>query len=78
MQAEEGRLQAGSRRLHVLAVGLDVVNDRLTWSDEIYRIFGLQPQEVRATTRLFLEAASDDLLPWMLPIPALREGRQQL
>jgi PAS domain S-box-containing protein len=33
----------------------DLVNGRLTWSDEVYRIFGLQPQEFGATYEAFLE-----------------------
>jgi len=35
---------------------LDLVNDRLSWSDETYRIFGLKPQEFEATYEAFLEA----------------------
>jgi PAS domain S-box-containing protein len=35
---------------------LDLVNNRLTWSDEVYRIFGLQPQEFDATYEAFLDA----------------------
>ncbi len=33
---------------------LDIVNDVLTWSDEIYRIFDLKPQEFDATYEAFL------------------------
>ncbi len=39
---------------------LDLVNNRLTWSDEVYRIFGLQPQEFGATYEVFLEAVHPD------------------
>ena len=39
---------------------LDVVNNSLSWSDQVYRIFGLQPQEFRATYDAFLEAVHPD------------------
>ena len=41
---------------HLGSWELDLVRDRLTWSDEVYRIFGLQPQEFGATYEAFLEA----------------------
>jgi PAS domain S-box-containing protein len=34
----------------------DIVNDTLSWSDEIYRIFGLVPQQFGATFKTFLQA----------------------
>ncbi|MEW5721749.1 MAG: ABC transporter substrate-binding protein, partial [Thermodesulfobacteriota bacterium] len=34
---------------------LDLVQNKLLWSDEIYRIFGLEPQEFEATYEAFLE-----------------------
>ena len=34
----------------------DIVNNRLYWSDEIYRIFGLKPQEFGATYQAFLRS----------------------
>ena len=34
----------------------DVVNNRVDWSDEIYRIFGLMPQQFGATYEAFLQA----------------------
>jgi diguanylate cyclase (GGDEF)-like protein/PAS domain S-box-containing protein len=34
---------------------LDLVNNSLYWSDEVYRIFGLKPQEFGATYEAFLE-----------------------
>jgi PAS domain S-box-containing protein len=33
---------------------LDLIDNRLSWSDEVYRIFGLQPRELRATYEDFL------------------------
>lgn len=34
----------------------DIVADKLAWSDEIYRIFGLEPQEFGATYEAFLNS----------------------
>ena len=41
---------------HVGSWTLDVVNNVLTWSDETYRIFGLEAQEFAATYEAFLDA----------------------
>jgi PAS domain S-box-containing protein len=38
----------------------DIVNNELRWSDEIYRIFGLQPQEFGATYEAFLNSVHPD------------------
>ncbi|OGH06014.1 MAG: hypothetical protein A2W22_03765 [Candidatus Levybacteria bacterium RBG_16_35_11] len=35
---------------------LNLINNKLTWSDEVYRIFGLKPQEFGATYEAFLNA----------------------
>ena len=39
---------------------LDLVNNDLSWSDETYRIFGLQPQEFAATYDAFVERIYPD------------------
>ncbi len=39
---------------------LDILNNKLTWSDEIYRIFGLKPQEFEGTYEAFLENIHPD------------------
>ncbi|WP_424356726.1 PAS domain S-box protein [Methanocella sp. MCL-LM] len=39
---------------------LDLENNRLTWSDEAYRIFGLKPQEFGATYEAFLAIIHPD------------------
>lgn len=41
---------------HLGSWSLDLIANRLIWSDEIYRIYGLQLQEFTATYEAFLEA----------------------
>ena len=38
-----------------LLYGSTLINNKLDWSDEIYRIFGIKPQEFEATYEAFLE-----------------------
>jgi PAS domain S-box-containing protein len=51
----EGRLADAQRIAHTGHWDWDIVTNELSWSDEIYRIFGLQPQEFAATYEAFLE-----------------------
>lgn len=52
------KLQSGLNKAQALAnIGhweLDLTNNALYWSDEVYRIFGLKPQEFGATYEAFL------------------------
>jgi PAS domain S-box-containing protein len=65
-QAEEA-LREGEERLkrsqeiaHLGSWELDLDEDKLTWSDEAYRIFGLEPQEFGATYEAFLDRVHPD------------------
>lgn len=39
---------------------LDLIKNKLIWSDEVYRIFGLMPQEFEATYKAFLDRVHPD------------------
>ena len=56
----EDRLKRSQEIAHLGSWELDLKNDRLTWSDEVYRIFGLRPQEFGATYEAFLDAVHPD------------------
>ncbi len=53
-------LNRAQRIAHVGNWDWDIVKGTLAWSDEIYRIFGLQPQEFGATYEAFLEYIHPD------------------
>jgi PAS domain S-box-containing protein len=50
------RLNRAQEIAHLGSWELDLAGNRLSWSDEVYRIFGLQPREFVATYEAFLEA----------------------
>ncbi|MDW7709560.1 MAG: PAS domain S-box protein [Deferrisomatales bacterium] len=60
LQASEERLKRAQEIAHLGSWELDLEHDRLTWSDEVYRIFGLEPQELRATYGAFLDGVHPD------------------
>ncbi|MFZ4437934.1 MAG: PAS domain-containing protein [Syntrophales bacterium] len=60
LRESETRLNKAQQIAHVGSWELDILTNRLIWSDEIYRIFGLQPQEFGATYEAFLDAIHPD------------------
>lgn len=60
LRESENRMNKSQEIAHLGSWELDLMNNRLTWSDEAYRIFGLQPQEFGATYEAFLRAVHPD------------------
>ena len=56
----ERRMNISQEIAHLGGWELDIENDSLSWSDEVYRIFGLQPQEFDATYEAFLDNVHPD------------------
>ncbi len=55
-QANASRMNRSQEISHLGSWELDLQTNQLTWSDEVYRIFGLQPQEFGASYQAFLDA----------------------
>lgn len=53
-------LTEAQRIAHIGIWNLDIIDNCLTWSDEIYRIFGLQPKQLEATYEGFLKLIHPD------------------
>jgi diguanylate cyclase (GGDEF)-like protein/PAS domain S-box-containing protein len=60
LQSNQSLLKEAQRIANIGHWELDLVNNVLSWSDEVYRIFGLQPQEFGATYEAFLEHIHPD------------------
>ncbi|MGE5810284.1 MAG: PAS domain S-box protein, partial [Ignavibacteria bacterium] len=56
LRESEKLLKTTQEISHLGSWQLDLINNKLTWSDEVYKIFGLKPQEFKATYEAFLEA----------------------
>lgn len=56
LRESEQSLKHAQEIAHLGSWELDLIHNRLTWSDEVYRIFGLEPQEFGATYEAFLAA----------------------
>ena len=58
---------------------LDVASNKITWSDEVYRIFGVTPQEFEPSYAAFLELVHPDdrMLVDEAYSTSLREGRDE-
>ncbi|TAL67572.1 MAG: PAS domain S-box protein [Bacteroidetes bacterium] len=60
LRESEANLREAQAIAHLGHWELDLINNRLTWSDEIYRIFGVEPQEFGASYDAFLNYVHPD------------------
>ncbi|MBN2465548.1 PAS domain-containing protein, partial [candidate division WOR-3 bacterium] len=60
LHESEDQLKGAQQLAHLGSWTLDLAKNKLTWSDEVYRIFGLQPQEFGATYEAFLDRVHPD------------------
>lgn len=60
LSKSEARLAEAQRIAKVGSWELDLINNQVTWSDEVYRIFGLQVDEFGASYEAFLERVHPD------------------
>lgn len=60
LKKSEQALAEAQRIAHIGSWELDLVHNQLTWSSEVYRIFGLLPREFSATYEAFLDAIHPD------------------
>ncbi|MBN1251605.1 MAG: PAS domain S-box protein [Bacteroidales bacterium] len=59
-EKNENKLKEAQSLAHIGNWELDLISYKLTWSDEIYRIFGCKPQEFGATYDAFLDFIHPD------------------
>ncbi|MFW9805383.1 MAG: PAS domain S-box protein, partial [Candidatus Thorarchaeota archaeon] len=60
LRESEAKLEEAQRIAHLGHWDWNITLDNITWSDEIYRIFGLAPQEFEATYEAFLNSVHED------------------
>lgn len=77
LRESEKRLARAQEIAHLGSWELDLKSNQLTWSDEVYRIFGIQPRKFGASYEAFLEAVHPDDRPAVHNAyqGSLREGR---
>lgn len=60
LKEKQAALNTAQRIAHIGHWELDLIKNELYWSDEVYRIFGLKPQEFGATYEAFLHYIHPD------------------
>jgi PAS domain S-box-containing protein len=60
LRQSEANLAEAQRVAHIGSWELNLVSNELSWSDEVYRMFGLEPQQFGATYEAFLDNIHPD------------------
>jgi len=60
LRRSEASLAEAQHIAHLGSWDWDIVNNESHWSDEVYRIFGLKPQEIDATYKAFMNFVHPD------------------
>jgi PAS domain S-box-containing protein/putative nucleotidyltransferase with HDIG domain len=60
LRESEERLKEAQRMALIGSWELDLVKNELSWSDEVYRIFGIKPEKFGASYEAFLDAVHPD------------------
>ena len=60
LQGNEKRFSVAEQLAHIGIWEMNIVSNTLLWSDEVYQIFGLRPQQIVATYRAFQEYVHPD------------------
>jgi PAS domain S-box-containing protein len=60
LERRVGELAEAQRVAHIGSFEWDIVANRVSWSDELYRIYGLDPAEFAATFETFVERLHPD------------------
>ena len=60
LRKNQASLAEAQRIAHLGNWDWDIMNNKIWWSDEIYRIFGLDPQEFTSTYKAFLNSVHPD------------------
>lgn len=68
LRRSERQLAEAQRLAHIGNWEWDIPTNTVVWSDELYRIFGFEPQEFRATYEMFLERLHPDDRPQVIAV----------
>ena len=78
LKRSEERLAAAQKMAHVGSWEWDVVNNNVIWSDEEYRLFGLEPGQREASYDLYLSFvhpdARRDAIKWFNAVRAMKRS----